>query len=49
MNVEEADKVTNHLYHLDRDVRKVVEFLRDAKEHIYDVVEYLRDGSSDSI
>ena len=49
MNIGEVDKVKNHLYHLDRDVRQVAEFLRDVKEHIHDAVEYIGEGSSDTI
>ena len=49
MNVEEVGKVNNHLYHIDTDIREVVEFLRDAKENISDAVDYLRVGRSDSI
>ena len=40
MNVEDVDKLKNHLYHLDRDVRQVAEILRDVKEHIHDAVEF---------
>ena len=49
MNVEEVCQVKNHLYHIDTDIRKVVEFLCDAKGNISDAVDYLRVGRSDSI
>ena len=49
MNVEEVCEVKNHLYHIDTDIRKAVEFLRDAKENISDAVDYLKVGRSDSI
>ena len=49
MNVEEVDQVNNRLFHIDTDIRKAVEFLRDAKQNISDAVDYLRVGRSDSI
>ena len=37
------------MYHLDEDVRKVIEFLQDAKHHISDVVHYLLSRRSEYI
>ena len=49
MNAEEVDQVNNRLFHINTDIRKSVEFLRDAKQNISDAVDYFRVRRSDSI